>query len=38
MEIMMVKNQKAQERPAISQVHISLPDLTDGGAEGSVFS
>jgi hypothetical protein len=34
----MMKNQKAQQHPAISQVHISLPDLTYGGAEVAVFS
>jgi hypothetical protein len=33
-----MKNQKAQERPAIDQVHVSLPDLTYGGDEGAVFS
>jgi hypothetical protein len=33
-----MKNQMAQQRPAISQVHISLFDLMHGGAEGSVFS
>jgi hypothetical protein len=34
----MMGNQKAQKRPAINQVHISLPDLTYGSAEVSVFS
>jgi hypothetical protein len=34
----MMMNQKAQMRRAISQVHISLPDLKYGGVEGMVFS
>jgi hypothetical protein len=34
----MMKNQSAQERPAINEAHISLPDLTYGCAKGSVVS
>jgi len=34
----MMKNQKTQELPAISQVHISLPDLKYGGIEEMVLS
>jgi hypothetical protein len=34
----MMRSPKAQERPGINQVHISLASLTYGGAEGLVFS
>jgi hypothetical protein len=33
-----MKDQNAQKPPAISQVHISLPDLEYGGIEEMVFS